>query len=147
MKYELLIESSFDEPKVIIYSATLNEEVTNLLQYLQHQNQPVLTGRFENQLHILDLADLVHVYALDKKVYAATLQVNYELNLRLYEVEKYLLTPPFVRISRSEVINLKQVKYFDVHFNGTILVHLKNDVTTYVSRRYLKQLKNILGGK
>lgn len=145
MKYELLIDATYLEPKVIIYSAELSTEVTRLVQFLSQQDQPLLTGRLHHQLVILDIADIVHLYALDKKVYAATLTANYELNIRLYEAENYLNAPQFVRISRSEIINLKQVQYFDVHFNGTILVQLKNGVTTYVSRRYLGKLKQILG--
>ena len=51
----------------------------------------------------------------------------------------------FVRISNSEIINLKKVKSFDLSFAGTICVTLSNGQTTYVSRRYVSKIKQVLG--
>ncbi|MDE5616672.1 MAG: LytTR family transcriptional regulator, partial [Clostridia bacterium] len=50
-----------------------------------------------------------------------------------------------VRISNSEIINLKFVKKFDLSFNGTICVLFSNGSVTYVSRRYVSKIKNTLG--
>lgn len=51
----------------------------------------------------------------------------------------------FVRISNSEIINLKKVKNFDLSFVGTISVEMANGTTTYVSRRYVAKIKKLLG--
>ena len=74
-----------------------------------------------------------------------TQQGEYVLRLRLYELEKRLPANQFVRISNSEIINLKKVDHFDLSFTGTICVQLINDAITYVSRRYVSKLKKILG--
>ena len=70
---------------------------------------------------------------------------EYVLRLRLYELEKRLPSDQFVRISNSEIINLKKVNSFDLSLTGTICVRLSNGTTTYVSRRYVSKLKKILG--
>lgn len=70
---------------------------------------------------------------------------EYVLRLRLYELEKRLSSCQFVRISNSEIINLKKVSHFDLSFTGTICVKLSNNTTTYVSRRYVSKVKKILG--
>ena len=93
----------------------------------------------------MEQTDLIRIYLNSGKVVAVTDKGEYILRLRLYEIEKLLLTDQFIRISNSEIINLKKVNNFDLSFTGTICVKLSNGVTTYVSRRYVPKLKKILG--
>ncbi len=88
---------------------------------------------------------MIRIYLNSGKVFAVTDKGEYILRLRLYEIENLLLTDQFIRISNSEIINLKKVNNFDLSFTGTICVKLSNVVTTYVSRRYIPKLKKILG--
>lgn len=78
-------------------------------------------------------------------VYRKTVDGEYQLRLRLYELEERLDKDDFVRISNSEIINLKRVKGFDLSYTGTICVFFQNDTVTYVSRRYVKKIKQVLG--
>ena len=50
-----------------------------------------------------------------------------------------------VRISKSEIINLRFVKRLDLSITGTIGIQLKTGETAYVSRRYVNRIKSILG--
>ena len=70
---------------------------------------------------------------------------EYTLRLRLYEAEERLKPLRFVRISNSEIINLKKVRSFDLSFTGTICVILADGSKTYVSRRYVSKIKEVLG--
>ena len=79
------------------------------------------------------------------KVYAETKNDAFLLRLRLYEAEQRLANASFVRISNSEIINLKKVRGFDLSFTGTICVSLSNGTVTYVSRRYVAKIKQLLG--
>jgi DNA-binding LytR/AlgR family response regulator len=67
------------------------------------------------------------------------------LRLRLYEIEERLDNNNFVRISNSDIINLKKVKGFDLSLAGTICVILSNGTVTYVSRRFVARIKQLLG--
>ena len=60
-------------------------------------------------------------------------------------MENILDKTKFVRISKSEIINLKAVKNFDLSFTGTISVEMKNGKISYVSRRFVAKIKKILG--
>ena len=88
---------------------------------------------------------MIRIYANDKKVFAVTGEGEYVLRQRLYELEERLDGRWFVRISNSEIINLKKVGHFDLSFTGTICVKLSDGTTTYVSRRYVSKIKKILG--
>jgi DNA-binding LytR/AlgR family response regulator len=67
------------------------------------------------------------------------------LRVRLYELEERLDKTRFVRISNSEIVNLKAVKKIDLSFTGTIGITLSNGATSYVSRRYVSKIKQVLG--
>ena len=96
-------------------------------------------------LEILEQADIIRVYAAKGKVYAVTAKGEYLLRMRLYEAEERLDQTRFVRISNSEIINLKMAKRFDLSFSGTICVNLAGGQTAYVSRRYVAKIKRLLG--
>ena len=70
---------------------------------------------------------------------------EYALRLRLYEAEQRLDSKTFVRISNSDIINLRKVKSFDLSFVGTICITLSNGTVTYVSRRSVAKIKQLLG--
>ena len=72
-------------------------------------------------------------------------KAEYTLRMRLYEVEERFRRSSFVRISNSEIINLKTVRSFDLCLAGTIRVALKNGEAAYVSRRYVGKIKEALG--
>ena len=117
-------------------------------QYYKKTFGKFLTNNFglkDEKIEILEQTDLIRIYANSGKVYAVTDKGEYILRLRLYEIENRLPSNQFIRISNSEIINLKKVNNFDLSFTGTICVKLSNGITTYVSRRYVPKLKKILG--
>ncbi len=145
MQLEVKIDSSYVEPKVIILTASMTEEVNTILNKLSDQALQIISGSRDDKVEVIEQADLIRIYASAGKVLAVTRKGEYALRLRLYEVEQRLPMHQFVRISNSEIINLKQVDHFDLSFTGTICVRLKNGAITYVSRRYVSKLKKILG--
>lgn len=145
MDIEVQIDATCIEPKIIIKTNKLNEEVQNIIDTLSSQRQPFISGTKDDKLQILEEKDIINVYAQGSKVFATTDEGEFELKLRLYEIETILDKNTFVRISKSEIINLKAVKNFDLSFIGTISVELKNGTVSYVSRRSVGKIKKILG--
>lgn len=145
MQVEIRIDDSCSEPKIIVLTASVTEEVNNIVQKLSENSPPVISGSKDGKVEVLDQNELFKIYAANGKVFAVTNSGEYVLRLRLYEVEERLSPSQFVRISNSEIINLKKVKNFDLSFIGTIYVELMNGTTTYVSRRYVSKIKKILG--
>ena len=145
MQVEIRIDSSYTDPKIIILTASMTDEISCIAKKLSDDTPQILSGYKDGKLEILDQEDLIRVYANSGKVFASTHKGEYVLRLRLYELEKRLPASQFIRISNSELINLKKVSHFDLSFTGTICVELSNDITTYVSRRYVSALKKVLG--
>ena len=144
MQLEVKLDSTCREPKVIILAASMTEEVQAILSKLSDAPQ-IISGSKDGKIEVVEPEDLIRVYANAGKVFAVTSKGEYTLRLRLYEVEERLSAYQFVRISNSEIINLKKADHFDLSFTGTICVKLSNGTTTYVSRRYVSKIKKILG--
>lgn len=145
MQIEIKIDNSFTEPKIIVMTSSITEDVQNIIKKLSEDFPKIISGSQDEKLEILDRTDLIHIYANSGKVFAVTDKGEYIIRLRLYELEERLKDSQFVRISNSEIINLNKVKSFDLSFTGTICVKLSNDAVTYVSRRYVSKVKKILG--
>lgn len=145
MQIEIKIDDSCSEPKVIILTAGMTDEVNSIIQRISEKNPQIISGSKDGKIEVLEQNDLSRICAANSKVFAVTDKGEYTLRLRLYEVEERLNPDQFVRISNSEIINLKKVKNFDLSFTGTICVELADGTTTYVSRRYVSKIKKILG--
>lgn len=145
MQVEVKLDKSADEPKVIILASRMTEEVHSLVQMLSASEPKLIAGFREDTVTVLDEKDILKIYAANGKVYAVLPSGEYTLRLRLYEIEERLKPRHFVRISNSEIINLKKVKSFDLSFTGTICVVMSDGSKTYASRRYVVKLKEVLG--
>lgn len=145
MQVEIKIDNTCKEPKIIVVTDQMTDEIHTLIKRLSEESPRILSGFRNDTLEVLDQSDIFRIYASAGKVYAVTARGEYTLRLRLYELEERLEKDCFVRISNSEIINLKKVKTFDLSFTGTICVSLSDGSVTYVSRRYVNKIKQILG--
>lgn len=145
MKIEIKIDETASETKVVIMTKKVDEEVNALVKRIAEERPQVLAGFDGDAIALLEQENIIRIYALNGKVYAVTTLGEYVLRLRLYELEERLDKGKFVRISNSEIVNLRKVKGFDLSFSGTISVSLVNGTTTYVSRRYVGKIKHVLG--
>lgn len=145
MQIEVKIDSEAAEPKIVIFTDKMTDEISELIKILSAETPQIIAGFRNSEVVLLEQPQLIRIYAAGGKIYAVTEDGEFQLRLRLYELEARLDKKIFVRISNSEIINLKKVKGFDLSFTGTICVSLSNGMTTYVSRRYVPKIKQVLG--
>ena len=145
MQVEIKIDDNCIEPKVIIITDKVTDEINDILNMLSSKTPEVITGFYNDLAEILSPDDIIRIYAEDGKIFASVNSKEYILRQRLYELEEQLNKYSFVRISNSEIINLKKVRNFDLSLSGTIGVTLSDGTATYVSRRYVSKIKKVLG--
>lgn len=145
MQVEIKLDPNCQEPRIVVVTAQVDEQIYDLVQQLSQQTPAILSGFRGEEAKILDQSELLRVYSSGGKVMAVMTDGEYIVKMRLYEVEKRLDKRNFVRISNSEIINLKKVKKFDLSFAGTICVSLSDGSTSYVSRRNVAKIKEVLG--
>ena len=145
MQIEIKIDETLSEPRIIIMTNKITDEISELMQRLAEENPRLLAGFKKETVSLLEQEKIIRIYAANSKVFAVTEDDEYQVRLRLYELEDRLDRKFFVRISNSEIINLRKIKEFDMSFTGTICVSLSNGAVTYVSRRYIAKIKQLLG--
>ena len=109
MQIEIKIDDSCIEPRVIIITEKVGDEVNDILNRLSSKTPEVITGFYNDLAEILSPEDIIRIYAAGGKTFAFANKKEYILRQRLYELEEQLTKYSFVRISNSEIINLKKV--------------------------------------
>lgn len=145
MQIEIKIDETLSEPRIIIMTNKITDEISELMQRLAEEKPRLLAGFKKETVSLLEQEKIIRIYAANSKVFAVTEDNEYQVRLRLYELEDRLDRKFFVRISNSEIINLRKIEEFDMSFTGTICVSLTNGAVTYVSRRYIAKIKQLLG--
>ena len=145
MQIEIKIDENCTEPKITIVTNKVTDEVNEIMKKLAGEQTQMIAGFKDEQVTVLEPNQIYRIYASNGRVYAETELQKFVIRLRLYEVEQRLANNSFVRISNSEIINIKKVRGFDLSFTGTICVSLSNGTVTYVSRRYVAKIKQLLG--
>lgn len=145
MQVEIKVDKLQNETKVIVVTNEVTDEVNQLVKMLSNDSPQIIAGFKDDCVEVLDESKIVRIFAESSKVYAEINNNQYEVKLRLYELENRLNKNTFVRISNSEIVNLKKVQSFDLSISGTICVKLLNGSVTYVSRRYVAKIKKSLG--
>lgn len=146
MKVEVRIDPALKRPKVVICAPSATAEVHELARRLSAEGAaPTFTVFRGNEALILPLGDILRFFADGKGVSCQTAGGVYAVRQRLYELEEELEGTRFVRVSHSEIINLNKVSALDLSLTGTIKMTLEGNGTAYVSRRYVKKIKQVLG--
>ena len=145
MKVEIIIDSAAAEPKVLVITDRMTDEINEIVRKISETEPQMIAGVDDDRVTLIDQDEILRVYAANGKVFAVTAEGEFPLRMRLYQLEERLRQDSFVRISNSEIINLKKARHFDLSLTGTICVSLCDGSVSYVSRRYVSKIKAILG--
>lgn len=136
MKLNIKIDTNFEEPEALITTARMTDEVNRVVEFISKLDNAatIISGIKGDKVELLEQESLIRIFAENGKIFATTEQNLYQIRLRIYELEERLDNSMFVRISHSEIVNLKKVKSLDLSFAGTICMELSNGEVTYVSK-------------
>lgn len=144
MDVKVRIDPAAPVLSVTITAPAMTDEVRALAARLSNRDALLMAWDGETAIP-LRAEDILRCYGEDKGMKVQTLRGVYDLRERLYELEGRLDRHTFVRISHSEIVNLKKVTALDLSLTGTIRITLAGDTVCYVSRRYVKKIKEALG--
>lgn len=148
MNIEVILDEIYKEVNVKIFSASYSKEVEIIkeaIENLQKNPSEKIVAFKKDEIKILDYKEIARFYSENNKLYLDSKRERYLTKLRIYELEERLPRNKFIKISRSEIVNLDYVEKLDLSFTGTIALKMKDGKVTYVSRRNIKKFKEILG--
>ena len=143
MKVKIEISEEYDPAYAVIYTKAVTEEIQKVSDLLQQDNGPV-TAYSEDRLVVLQPDEIYMVRVEDETTVIYSKENKYKSRKRLKEIYAQV-GDGFMQISKSTVINLKYLDSMEAGFGGTMVLKLKNGCKDYVSRFYLKALKQYLG--
>ncbi len=96
---------------------------------------------------LVDLPEIRYAEARGDLVSVKTHDRVYGTRFSLSELERRLPNPPFLRIHRAFIVNLRRVVEIRPYFNGAYLLKADDDVGTEltVSRGHARDLRTLLG--
>ncbi len=144
MKIKYIVEDKYTEPEVHLCVKEKNREAEGIYEAIEKLFELRIVGYRGQESELLSPARIVRIYSENKKVYVRTDKECYEVKDRLYVLEEQLREQKFVRISNSELVNVQQIEKLDMSYAGTIQVRMKNGDVTYVSRRFVRKIKEVL---
>ncbi|MBR3244951.1 MAG: LytTR family transcriptional regulator [Parasporobacterium sp.] len=143
MIVKIEIAKEYDPAYAVIYTTAVTEEIQKVSDFLQQGSGPV-TGYSEDRLVILQPEEIYMVRVEDEMTAIYSKENRYISRKRLKEIYAQV-GDRFLQISKSTIINLRYLDSMEAGFGGTMLLKLKNGCKDYVSRFYLKALKQYLG--
>ena len=146
MKVEVQLDPALDEPVIILRAPGPTEEVEALAQKLRALALPRPFTVWQDREPVrVSRSAVLRFFAEDKGVSCQTDKNVYTVRARLYELEEELEGTRFVRVSNSEIVNLDRVTALDLTLAGTIKMTLAGGTVCWVSRRYVKKIRQALG--
>ena len=145
MKIRSEIKEQYKEIEVHVCNDKLNDEVKNVMGQLHtfFDSSISVTDEVGNKCMISPM-EVYTFYSEGQRVIAMDKDKKYVIQKKLYELEEEFGSLYFVRISKSEIVNIHKIKSLDMSITGTIRLVMKTGYETYVSRRNVSKIKEKL---
>lgn len=143
---KIIIEEidGFGETEIVIKCESISNEITEFISEYKLLNNKIW-GTLNKESYIIDPMDIYYIETIENKVFAYTLDKIYELNHKLYILEKLLPKKNFFRVSKSMILNISKIISIKSLLNGKMQVKLDNNENVIISRSYVGLFKEKLG--
>lgn len=143
MKIKFHIDEHLPEEKAEFWLRKMTERIRQITEDLTSEKDFVWCYQKGNAFSI-NFSDIYLIQVENEKTYVYTETENYLYKGRLYQIQQ-LLPSDFVMASRSALVNYHKLDHLQILNDGNVDAILKNNLTVQISRRKIKNLKEVLG--
>ncbi|MBQ8148147.1 MAG: LytTR family transcriptional regulator [Lachnospiraceae bacterium] len=144
MKIKFDIQEKYKEAEIHLCNKEKSPELMEVHKTLENLLDTRIKVQKGQESRVVVPSQIIRIYSESKKVFIRTKDDCYEVKERLYTLEELLKDRGFVRISNSEIVSIQQIEKLDMSHVGTIKMYMRNQDETYVSRRYVSKIKEVL---
>ena len=108
-------------------------------------DQRTFCGWQENTLRRLKLSEVFYFEVVDDRSFVYTQAEVFEAKEKLYEFERLCAGSSLFRCSKSMILNTEKIDYVRPSLSGRFEAVLSNGEKAVVSRKYVADLKRMLG--
>ena len=136
-----------EEPEVLeIRCHKVTDDIEEIISFVKSRQGQLSTMQEGQRVEIL-LVDIFYAESVDNRLFVYTSKDNYEVRLKLYELEDMLRGRTFIRVQKGMLLNLMKIKSIKPALSGRYTALLKNGEQIVISRKYVLDLKNALKGE
>ena len=143
-KIRFIQDDTAERTEVIIRAKAQDEEVERIIEALGTDAQTSIVCETLSSSRLIDKNDIVIISKDGRYLSVKTTNGEYVVNEPLYKMEGKLDPVWFIKISQSEIVNLRYVKGWDFSKSGIITIEMINGIRSYTSRRYAMQIREVL---
>ena len=129
-----------------IHCSEVTAEVRKLKAYISSFDTRI-KGSSDKEVFYVELNDILYFESVDNKTFIYTSDKVLTAELRLYEIEKKLSEKDFFRCSKSVVVNIAKIVKLKPEISRNIIATLDNGESVVISRRYVPELKRMIGAE
>ena len=104
-----IVEQVKESLQVIIKCRKIDDEVRRLKSHIELFDSK-LQAKKEQEVFFVTPADVLYFESVDNRTYLYTEDEVMEIKKRLYELEFLLSDKDFIRISKSQIVNINKIK-------------------------------------
>lgn len=143
MKIELIQDHAVQETEITIRCPELTDDILRIMTMLRIEEHRLI-GESDGEIRVLDSAEVLYAESSNKRTVLFTFDREYKSALRLYELEEKLREADFFRVSKSCVINFRQIQSIRPDIGGQLTLIMADGKKIWVSRQYSTDIKNKL---
>lgn len=149
MKLNLFEDKNIKEEKVDIHFTTMRPIIRQLIDTVK-SDRPTLSGRpadedlDDGEEIILDAKEIYYLDHVDRKLFAYTKDGVFRIMNTLANCEEMLWNYGFVRVSKSNLINIYKIKQLKPDTNMKVYASFDNGDRICINRSYNKSFKEYL---
>ncbi|MDL2301109.1 LytTR family transcriptional regulator DNA-binding domain-containing protein [Lachnospiraceae bacterium OttesenSCG-928-D06] len=132
------------ENEIILRCETLDEEMLDILAYFKERITKIIAYK-NHELFMLMPNDVFYAEAVDGKTFVYTKEDIFETQDSLSGLEGKYYSTGYVRIGKSQIVNLRHIKKLLSLSDRRIEITLNNEEKMIASRHYAQNLKEKLG--
>lgn len=138
-----IVEHKENSTQIMIKCPRIDDEIMRLKAHIELFDNK-LSARKDNESFFINASDVLYFESVDNRTFLYTEGDVMEVKQRLYELEDILSEKDFIRISKSQIVNINKIRSLKPELNRTILATMCNNEQLSISRKYVKNLRSML---
>lgn len=138
-----IVEHFKETLQVVIKCRKIDDEIIRLKCHIELYDRK-LQAKKDGEWYLINSSDVLYFESVDNHIFLYTEDDVMEVKQRLYELEDILSDKDFIRVSKSQIVNINKVRSLRPELNRTILATMCNGEQLYISRKYVQAIRNIL---
>ncbi|MBP3610639.1 MAG: LytTR family transcriptional regulator DNA-binding domain-containing protein [Lachnospiraceae bacterium] len=140
---EIQILEKEPDLQVVIKCRQADGQINRLKAHIQMFDNKIQAKQEDNYC-LVNTMEVLYFESVDDRVFLYTEESVMEVRERLYELEESLPGQDFIRISKSQIVNINKIKALKPELNRTILATMCNGEQISISRKYVKEFRSML---